>query len=176
MSFHQHFNSFYNVISYESSHVKILALSLLTNSLAWQDHYEPLKAYKSLGLLCRVFKDSQCAQACKLLYVTLIRSKLLYYLLFNTVETISVKGYWITRKKIQRRAPNLSCLIIILNTRSDWSTTIIIHLWKCWHHIFLSNPSSIHLINQFSILKYVNFTSRTTRSAGTKLNPNYELL
>ena len=69
---------------------------VFTNSLTWQDHYEMVssKAYKPLGLLRRVFKDSKCTQARKSLYITLVRLKLL--LLFNTVETLSIKGYRVT--------------------------------------------------------------------------------
>ena len=82
MSFHRKSNSTYNVNGHtiiESSSCKDLGI-VFTNSLTWQDHYEMIssKAYKSHGLLCRVFKDSECAQAHKSLYITLVRSKLLY--------------------------------------------------------------------------------------------------
>ena len=71
MSFHCKFNSTYNVNGHtiiESSSCKDLGI-VFTNSLTWQDHYEMIssKAYKSLGLLRRVFKESECAQARTLL-------------------------------------------------------------------------------------------------------------
>jgi len=59
------------------------------------------KAYKSLGLLRRVFKDSHSSQARKCLYLSLVRSNLLYcsplwrpYLLKNIImlERVQRKG------------------------------------------------------------------------------------
>jgi len=63
----------------ESSSCKDLGI-IFTNMLSWWDHYEMIssKAYKSLGLLHRVFKNSECSQVRKSLYITLVWSKLLY--------------------------------------------------------------------------------------------------
>ena len=67
MSFHRKFNSQYIINDYiinESSSCKDLGI-IFTNSLSWKKHYEIIssKAYKSLGLLRRVLKDSHCPQA-----------------------------------------------------------------------------------------------------------------
>ena len=117
MSFHRKFNSIYNVNGHtiiESSSCKDLGI-VLTNSLTWQDHYEMIssKATKSLCLLRRVFKDSECAQAHKSLYITLVRSKVLYcstlwrpYLL-KDIESL---------EKYSEEPPNLFYLIIIQTT------------------------------------------------------------
>ena len=64
MSFHRKFNSQYIIndhIINESSSCKDLRI-IFTNTLSWRKHYEMIssKVYKSLGLLRRVFKESQC--------------------------------------------------------------------------------------------------------------------
>ena len=53
---------------------------MLTADLSWRDHYELIiaKSYKVLGLLRRVFSSVRCPQAKKVLYISLVRSKLLY--------------------------------------------------------------------------------------------------
>ena len=82
MSFHRKFNSQYIINDYiinESPSCKDLGI-IFTNSLSWKKCYEMISsnAYKSLGLLCRVFNDSHCPQARKSLYISLVRYKLLY--------------------------------------------------------------------------------------------------
>jgi len=122
MSFHRKFNSSYNVNGHvitESSSCKDLGI-VFTNSLIWQDCYEFIscKAYWSLGLLHRVFKDSRCTQAGKLLFITVIRSKLLYcstlwrpYFL-KDIELL---------EKIQHRATNRR----LSDYHSDYKTRLI---------------------------------------------------
>jgi len=66
MCFHRQLNSTYNVNGcslVESSSCKGLGI-IISNSLTWQKHYEMISsnAYKSLGLLRRVFKNSNCPQ------------------------------------------------------------------------------------------------------------------
>jgi len=53
---------------------------IFNNTLSWWEHYEAIisKAYKSLGQLRRVFKDSHSPQARKCLYILLVWSNLLY--------------------------------------------------------------------------------------------------
>ena len=53
---------------------------VLTSDLKWRDHYKSImaKSYKILGLLRRVFSSVHCHQAKKVLYTSLVRSKLLY--------------------------------------------------------------------------------------------------
>ena len=74
--------------------------------------------FKSLGLLRRVFMDSNCSQARKSLYITLVRSKLLYcsplwrpYLL-KDIELL---------EKVQQRATKF----ILSNYQSDYKTRLI---------------------------------------------------
>ena len=105
MSFHRQHNSTYNVNGYsieESSSCKDLGI-IITNSLAWQEHYNMIssKAYKSLGLLRRVFKNSSSFQARKTLRITLVRSKLSYCsVLWRPYLLKDIEQF----KKIQRRA------------------------------------------------------------------------
>jgi len=102
------------------------------------------KAYRSLGLLRRVCKDSHCAQAHKSLHVTPNYCTVLHsggHTYYGTLNYL---------KKYNGESPNLCCLIIIQTTNPDWSTTINVHLWNCCPN-------------------YVNFTTTTTRSVGTKL-------
>ena len=53
---------------------------VLTSDLKWRDHYMSImaKSYKILGLLRKVFSSVHCHQAKKVLYISLVRSKLLY--------------------------------------------------------------------------------------------------
>jgi hypothetical protein len=53
---------------------------VLSSDLRWSDHYEYImaKSYRVLGLLLRVFSSVHCPQAKRVLYITLVRSKLLY--------------------------------------------------------------------------------------------------
>ena len=51
-----------------------------SDNLSWRSHYQNItsKAYKSFGLLRRVFKDSSCLESRKNLYISMIRSTLIY--------------------------------------------------------------------------------------------------
>ena len=143
---------------------------VFSNSLTWQDHYEMIssKAYKSLGLLHRVFKDSESAQACKSLCITLVRSKLLYcstlwrpYLL-KDIELL---------EKIQRRATKF----ILSNYHSDYRSRLIqcgiMPLMYTYEIADIFIKSIKRPSDKFDILNYVNCTTGTTRSAGSKLYP-----
>ena len=50
-----------------------------------------------------------------------------------------------------------------------WYTATNVHLWNCWYLILLKSIK--HPSDKFDILNYVNFTTSSTRSAGTKLYP-----
>ena len=113
MSFHRRFNSTYNVNGHTIIESKILALFLPTHLLGKITmKMISFKAYKLFGLLCRVFKDSEFVQARKSLYITLVRSKLLYCsTLWRPYLRISnlLKIY-------SKEPPNLFYLIIIQTT------------------------------------------------------------
>ena len=127
------------------------------------------KAYKSVGLLCRVFKDSHCPQARKSLYISLVRFKLLYcstlwrpYLL-KDIELI---------EKVQRRATKF----IHSDYTSDYRTRLtqlgmlpLMYIYDISDILFfiksLKTPT-----DKFNILNYVSFNTGSTRSSGIKLH------
>ena len=53
---------------------------VVSSDLKWKSHYEVVlsKAYKTLGLLRRVISSALCVKAKKVLYISLVRSQLLY--------------------------------------------------------------------------------------------------
>ena len=63
----------------EKNHVKDLGVTIC-DDLTWSDHHNDIcaKAYRQLGLLKRTFGRSSSVQALKVLYFTLVRSKLTY--------------------------------------------------------------------------------------------------
>ena len=82
MSSHRKFTSMYVTNGHtinKSSSCKDLGI-IFTNTLTWREHYEMIfaKAYKSLGLLLRVFKNSHSPQVTKSIYISLVQAKLLY--------------------------------------------------------------------------------------------------
>jgi len=61
-----------------SSNCKDLGI-MFSDDLSWKLHYQNItsKAYKTLGLIRRIFKDN-CLETRKHLYISMVRSKLLY--------------------------------------------------------------------------------------------------
>ena len=169
---HNKFNSEYtihgNAIPHSSS-CKDLGINLSDN-LSWRLHYQTItsKAYKSLGLLRRIFNDTYCPLARKNLYISIIRSTLLYcsclwkpYLL-SDIELI---------EKVQKRATKY----ILCDYTSDYKSRLmrlnllpLMYIYDLYDIMFFINsvksPS-----DKFNILDYVEFTFGTTRSAGLKL-------
>ena len=74
--FNYHINN--SIISCKSLH-RDLGL-LISDNLCWDHHHKSIlsKAYKTLYLLRRTFHNVHCSQAKKVLYLSLVRSQLLY--------------------------------------------------------------------------------------------------
>ena len=82
LRYHNIFNSFYTINGNTipcSDSCKDLGI-YFSDSLSWRLHYRDItsKAYKSFGLLRRIFKESYCLETRKNLYVSMIRSTLMY--------------------------------------------------------------------------------------------------
>ena len=99
MQFHNKFNSEYtihgNVITHSSS-CKDLGINF-SDDLSWRLHYQIItsKAYKSLGLLRRIFNDIYCPEARKALSTLLYCSCLWKPYLLSDIQLI---------EKVQKRA------------------------------------------------------------------------
>ena len=125
------------------------------------------KAYKSLGLLRRVFKESHCPHTRKFLYISLVRSKLLYCSSLwrpHLLEDIELL------KKVQRRATKF----ILNDYTSDYKTRLgmlpLMYIYEIADILFFIKSLKPTLTDKFNILNYVNFNTGSTRSSGTKLH------
>ncbi|CAI8031831.1 hypothetical protein GBAR_LOCUS18039 [Geodia barretti] len=165
--FHYHLNG--KQISSKTAQ-KDLGL-LVSADLTWRSHYQLIssRAYKMLGLLRRVFCSSVSVSAKRSLYITLVRSQLLYcssvwhpYLL----KDIKCLEY------VQRRATK-----IITNDHSLDYRNRLIHLNLLplmmefeFADIMLLVKSIKFPSNHFNICDFVQFCSHSTRAAhGLKL-------
>ena len=76
VSYNYHLNS--KPVEVKTSHVDLGVM--VTTDLQWKSHHLHMisKSYKLLGLLCRVFSSVTCIRAKKVLYLSLVRSRMLY--------------------------------------------------------------------------------------------------
>ena len=172
MTFHQKFNSELRIngnLLPHSISCKDLGV-IFTNTLSWRQHYDTItsKAYKSLGLLRRVFIDSHCVHTRKCLYLSLVRAKLLYcsplwrpYLL-KDIDSL---------ERVQRRATKF----ILSDYTSNYKTRLmqlgmlpLMQIYEIADIMFFINSIN-NITLRFNILNYVDFSTGTTRSAGCKL-------
>ena len=122
------------------------------------------KAYKSLGLLRHIFKDTYCPEARKNLYISITRSTLLYcsylwkpYLISDIVLI----------EKVQRRATKY----ILCDYKLRLIKLKLLPLMYIYDlaDIMFFIKSVKFPSEKFNILDYVEFTSGSTRLAGLKL-------
>ena len=122
LSFNTQFSTSYHVncTPITSSNARCDLGIILSSNLSWKDHYTSLlsKAYRTLGLLRRTFSSNLNIYAKKSLYISLIRSQLLYcsqlwhpYLLQNIA----------TLEQLQRR----STKFILSDYQSDYKSHLI---------------------------------------------------
>ena len=152
-----------NILSSKSSH-RDLGIIFSTN-LSWSAHYESIisKAYRSFGLLRRVFSNSHSIKAKKNLYISIVRSNLLYcsplwrpYLIKDILNL----------ERIQRRASKY----ILGDYTSDYKTRLIkLNLLPLMYiyellDILVFIKSCKSPINSFNIFQYVTFNNSFTRS------------
>ena len=122
MSFHRKFDSQYSINGHslsQSSHCKDLGV-IFSNTLSWREHYEMItsKAYKSLGLLHRVFKNSHCPEARKCLYISIVRPNLLYC-------SLLWRPYLIKDIDLLERVRRRATKFILSDYSSDYKTRLI---------------------------------------------------
>ena len=145
--------------------------------LSWRDHYShiSLRSYRQLGMIRRTFGDHPSLHTRKLLYLSLVRSHLLYCSPLWRPHLISDI---VLLEKIQRRATSF-----ILNySKVDYKSRLIqlkllplMMVYELNDIVFfiksLKNPSTA-----FNIYKYVSFSSLSTRSSSTgKLTHSFSL-
>jgi len=132
------------------------------------------KAYKSFGLLQRIFRGSLSVYAKKLLYLSLVRSKVTYC--SQILHPYLLKDI-IIFERLQRRATKF-----ILNNYTDdykkWLTNLkllpLMYLQFDYYDIsfFINSNKNPNL--GFNILDYVSFCSGCTRSSShNKLQTSY---
>ena len=172
LRYHNIFNSFYTINGNTipcSDSCKDLGI-YFSDSLSWRLHYQDItsKVYKSFGLLCRIFKESYCLETRKNLYVSMIRSTLMYcsclwkpYLL-SDIELL---------ERVQRRATKY-----ILNDYTSNYKERLLRL-KLLPLMYIYDLADIMFFiksvkfpsEKFNISNFVEFISGPTRSAGYKL-------
>ena len=76
VSYNYHLNS--KPVEVKTSHMDLGVM--VTTDLQWKSHYLHMisKSYKLLGLLRRVFSSVTCIRAKKVLYLSLVQSRMLY--------------------------------------------------------------------------------------------------
>ena len=139
---------------------------MLTADLSWRDHYELIiaKSYKVLGLLRRVFSSVRCPQAKKVLYISLVRSKLLYCSPLWRPHLLSdIKAL----ENVQRRATRF----ILHNTHSNYRDRLVdLQLLPLMmvleiNDIIFFIKSLKEPADHFDISTFVSFSSSQTRLA-----------
>ena len=144
---------------------------IMSNNLSWTAHYQHIlsKAYKMLHLLRRVFSNAHCPQTKRSLYLSLVKSKLLYN--SPVWRPQFIKDITII-ERIQRRATKY-----ILNdyTSSYKIRLISLNLLPLMIQFELNDVMFFvsclkHPTTAFNIYDYVSFSCHSTRSSkGLKL-------
>ena len=139
---------------------------ILSNNLSWSDHYRHMdlpKAYKTLGLIRRVFSHSPSVFIRRKLYITLVRSQLTYCSslwrphLLTDIEML---------EKLQRRATKF---ILNVSSHLDYKHQLIsLHLLPLSMVFEISDllffiRSYQSPTSAFNIMNYISFSSSSTR-------------
>ena len=143
---------------------------VFSKNLSWASHIDSTvaKAYKSFGLLRRTFKNTFSSQARKTLYLTLVRSKLLYC---SALWRPHLMKDILLLEQVQRRATKF----ILNNYTMDYKTRLfhlkllpLMYVLELHDVLFLikslNSPTS-----SFNISDHVCFNNSRTRSSSSKL-------
>ena len=139
---------------------------ILTSDLSWNEHYCRIsaKAYKSLGLIKRIFGNNKQVSVRKCLYLTLVRSQLGYSSVIWRPRFIKDI---IALERIQRRATKF----ILNDYCSDYKSRLLklkllpLMAWFEYIDIMFFITSLHQRSDRFDILHYVSVTSHRTRSS-----------
>ena len=155
-----------SVIASPSSH-RDLGI-MMSRTLSWSHHYNILcsKAYRTLGLLRRLFSSSCSVQAKKLLYISLVRSQLTFCSpIWRPHLLKDIKSL----ERIQRRATKF-----ILSDRSkDYKSRLVTLTLFPLMYFFEMNDIFLFITclkdppSNFNILNYVSFSQNSTRSGSS---------
>ena len=148
-----------------------------SNDLSRKKHYKIIisKAYKSFGLLRRIFSKIHCSQAKKWLYKSIVKSTLLYCSSLwrphqlNHIEAI---------EKLQRRTTKYILSDYISNYKSRLIQLGILPLMYIFElaDIMFFIKSVKCPSGKFNILDYIEFNTSPTRSAKQKLRHKQTLI
>ena len=128
---------------------------IMSHDLSWKNHHDFIlsKAYRFLGLLRRTFSTVHCNQAKKILYLSLVRSQLMY-----------CSPIWRPQflKDIQRRATKF----ITNDYSSSYKSRLVsLHMLPFMMQLELTLFFVACINKSFDISEYVTFCSGSTRSS-----------
>ena len=138
---------------------------IMSSDLSWANHHASIvtQAYKKLGLLRRSFCSSNNISTKKLLYLSLVRSQLVYCSqVWRPILTKDIKLI----ENVQRRATKF----ILNDYNTDYKTRLVkLHLLPLamlyeLNDICFFIKSLMQTSSSFNILDYVSFSRNNTRS------------
>ena len=137
----------------------------ISSDLSWREHHEKIisRAYRSLGLLRRTFNNINSVFEKKSLYISLVRSQLLYA---SPLWRPQLLGDIYKLERVQKRATKF----ILNDFDSDYRTRLLsLDMLPLMYHFELQDvmfcvksiqTSSTH----FNIMDYISFNRNCTRS------------
>ena len=151
---------------------------IFSANLNWSSHYEAIisKAYKSFGLLRRVFCNTVAGsiQAKKGLYISIVRSNLLYC-------SPLWRPYFIKDITLLERVQHRAMKYILGDYTSDYKTRLIklnllplMYIYELLDILFFIKSLRFNSPNNsFNISHYITFNNASMRSGGKKLIHSY---
>ena len=123
---------------------------MVSSDLQWKCHYLSIlsKSYKCLGLLRRVFSSASCVRAKRVLYLSLVQSKLLYC---SPIWRPHLLTYIRALENVQRRATKFILNDFLSNYRFRLVNLNLLPLMMIFE---LSSSSLSVLRSQLNILIY----------------------
>ena len=139
---------------------------IMSNDLQWKQHYQLIisKSYTMLGLLRRTFFNTSCIRAKRILYLSLVRSKILYcsqlwrpHLItdIKSLETVQRRATRFILKDTSLNYKERLLNLKILPLMMEYEINDVIFFVKC-----IKQPTKYFNINEF-----VSFSTSNTRSS-----------